>query len=315
MPSDATLPSLVVRLAAAAYFEDAATALLEAMFACAEGALAASPYASRGRLLRGVVHLRPEGTYQRLFGVERAGGGRLEGVGYLTSGNVWSWIEGHRCSVSIDVARASLCSWLPDGPVERREPSEAAGVPGDATRERMLGRDATHVHVVPLRVPGGGVDGMVTLEANCKAAVGREFLWGACHEELEVLAAVAGAFLAGRGLPSRPAAASPDEFLPVVGPTTAHLVELLRAFAPRDDTILIRGPTGAGKSRLARWCHEHSGRKGERFESLDVLGVPEELQTAELFGWKRGAFTGAVRDNPGAIARAARGTLFLDEID
>ncbi|MCU0682619.1 MAG: sigma 54-interacting transcriptional regulator [Polyangiaceae bacterium] len=317
MPHDATLPSLVVRLAAATYFEDAAKALLEAMFACAEGALAAGPYASSGRLLRGVVHLRPEGTYQRLFGVERASGERLEGIGYLTSGNVWSWIEGHRCSVSIDVPRASLRSWLPAGPIERREPPEAVGLPGDATRERMLGRDATHVHVVPLRAPGGGgVDGMITLEANCKAAVGRDFLWASCHDDLEVLAAVAGAFLAARGLPSRPAAAAgPDEFLPVVGPTTAYLVELLRAFAPRDDTILIRGPTGAGKSRLARWCHEHSRRKGERFESLDVLGVPEELQMAELFGWKRGAFTGAVRDNPGAIARAARGTLFLDEID
>ncbi|MGC4064871.1 MAG: sigma 54-interacting transcriptional regulator [Polyangiaceae bacterium] len=46
-----------------------------------------------------------------------------------------------------------------------------------------------------------------------------------------------------------------------------------------------------------------------------LMSVPEELQMAELFGWKRGAFTGAVRDNPGAIARAGRGTLFIDEID
>jgi DNA-binding NtrC family response regulator len=79
--------------------------------------------------------------------------------------------------------------------------------------------------------------------------------------------------------------------------------------------VLISGPTGAGKSRLARWCHEHSQRRSQRFEALDLLGVPEDLQTAELFGWKRGAFTGAVKDNPGAISRAAKGTLFLDEID
>jgi DNA-binding NtrC family response regulator len=180
----------------------------------------------------------------------------------------------------------------------------------------MLGRDATHVHVVPLRAPGGSVHGMITLEANCKAATGQEFIWGACYQELEVLAGVAGAFIAARALPVRPAeSASADEFLPVVGSATARLIELLRAFAPRDDTILISGPTGAGKSRLARWCHEHSRRKGQRFELLDILGVPEDLQMAELFGWKRGAFTGAVKDNMGAVARAAKGTLFLDEID
>jgi Sigma-54 interaction domain len=314
-PSE-TIGLLVPHLLAASYFEDAAAAVLEAMFVCAERALAASSFAARGRLLRGVAHLRPEGSYRRVFGLERAGGGRVEGLGYLTSGTVWSWIEKHCRSVSIDVARSSLRSWLPDGPVEHPERPEAAGLPGDATRERLLGRDATHVHVVPLRAPGGGVEGMITLEANCKAAMGREFVWGACYEELEALAGVAGPYLTARTLPLRPAAlVGPDEFLPVVGPSTARLVELLRAFAPREDTILISGPTGAGKSRLARWCHERSPRKGQRFEVLDILAVPDELQMAELFGWKRGAFTGAVRDNPGAVARAAGGTLFLDEVD
>jgi DNA-binding NtrC family response regulator len=313
---DDTLTSLVPRLVAATYFEDAATAVLDAMFASAEAALSISPFASRGRLLRGVVHLRPEGSYLRLFGIERSAGSRVDGIGYVTSGNVWTWIEQHRCSVSIDVQRGVLRSWLAEGPVERRDQAAAAGLPGDATRERMLGREATHVHVVPLKAPGGAVDGMITLEASCKAAIGQEFIWAECQEEIELLASVAGAFIAARALPVRPSKPfGVDEFLPVVGEATAHLIELLRAFAPRDDTILISGPTGAGKSRLARWCHEHSPRKGRPFELLDVLGVPEDLQMAELFGWKRGAFTGAIKDNPGAIARAANGTLFLDEID
>jgi Sigma-54 interaction domain len=313
---DEALTSLVPRLVAATYFEDAATAVLQAMFVSAEAALATRPHTTRARLLRGVVHLRPEGSYQRLFGVEHGTGAHVEGIGYLTSGSVWSWIEERGCSVSIDVRRAALHSWLPEGAIDRRDLSDAAGLPGDATRERMLGRDATHVHVVPLRAPGGSVDGMITLEASYKAATGQELLWAACYEELEILASVAGAFIAARALPLRPAEPAPtDEFLPVVGRTTAHLIELLRAFAPRDDTILISGPTGAGKSRLARYCHEHSPRKGQPFEVLDVLGVPEDLQMAELFGWKRGAFTGAVKDNPGAVARAAKGTLFLDEID
>ncbi|MDI1443053.1 sigma 54-interacting transcriptional regulator [Polyangium sp. 6x1] len=316
MPRDESLISLVPRLVAATYFEEAATAVLQAMFACAEEALNGGLYTNRARLLRGVVHLRPEGNYQRLFGIDRPSGARIEGTGYLTSGTVWSWIERHRCSVSIDVQRASIRSWLPDGAIEHRDESEAAGLPGDATRERMLGRDATHVHVVPLRAPGGSVDGMITLEVSSRAAIGREIGWAGCYEELEILASIAGAFIAARALPLRPdMPAGADEFLPVVGQSTAHLVELLRAFAPRDDTILISGPTGAGKSRLARFCHEHSQRRGQRFEALDVLGIPEDLQMAELFGWKRGAFTGAIKDNPGAIARAAKGTLFIDEID
>ena len=75
------------------------------------------------------------------------------------------------------------------------------------------------------------------------------------------------------------------------------------------------GPTGAGKSRLARWCHSRSQRKERPFEAVDLMTIPEDMQMAELFGWKRGAFTGAVSDHAGCIARAEGGTLFIDEID
>jgi transcriptional regulator with GAF, ATPase, and Fis domain len=108
--------------------------------------------------------------------------------------------------------------------------------------------------------------------------------------------------------------ASSDALLPVIGRITAGIIEVVRVFAAQDETVLISGPTGVGKSRLARWCHEQSPRKAMRFETLDLSTVPEGLQMAELFGWKRGAFTGAVKDSAGAMGRAGAGTLFIDEI-
>jgi DNA-binding NtrC family response regulator len=90
---------------------------------------------------------------------------------------------------------------------------------------------------------------------------------------------------------------------------------MLRVFVEQGETILISGPTGAGKSRLARWCHRRGKRRGRPFETLDLLSVPEDLQMAELLGWRRGAFTGATNNVEGALTRAQGGTLFLDEID
>lgn len=106
-----------------------------------------------------------------------------------------------------------------------------------------------------------------------------------------------------------------DPLLPVVGEATRGVIEMARAFAGRGEILLISGPTGSGKSRLARWCHEQSPRRAQRFETLDLLSVPEDLQMAELVGWKRGAFTGATQSVAGALTRAARGTLFIDEVD
>lgn len=322
MQEDGTIVSMISRLIAASSFEDAATAALSAMLGVAESRLAAGRYewAARGtspararlagRLLRGVVHVRPEGGYQHLFGIQHPGGEPVAGTGYLTSANVWRCVAEQRCSVSIDVQLGTLHAWLPEAPK-----GPGGGAPGDATRERMLDRDTTHVHVVPLKAPSGAILGMVTLEASCKPAIGDERLWEAACEPLAVLAGMAAPYLAA--LPPRPPApaARVDAFLPVVGATMSSLVDLLCVFARQEETLLISGPTGAGKSRLARFCHERSARRGQPFETLDLLSVPESLQTAELFGWKKGAFTGAGKDKPGALVRAAGGTLFIDEID
>lgn len=308
--------TLITRLMAATCFDDAARATLAEMLACADEARATSAYGSRGRLLRAMVHLRPTDSYRRLFGIEHPDHTPVAGIGYLTSATVWRWVSEHGCSVSLDVELEILHPWLPDGPLARPARARETQLPGRETRERMIGRNVTHVHVVPLRSPAGRIDGMITLEANCKAAIGQEYVWGTCHEELELLATVATPYL--DALPSHtstPPRVSRDEFLPVIGKATASLIEMVRVFVDQEETLLISGPTGAGKSRLARWCHEQSRRKEHRFETLDLLSVPEDLQMAELVGWKRGAFTGATGSMPGALTRAAGGTLFIDEID
>lgn len=309
-----TITTLVEHLQAALTFEDAATGVLRAMFEAAARSRVGStngPNEER-HLLRAVVHLRPDDGYQRLFGIENATGERLEGTGYLTSANVWRWVAEHRSAVSIDVRLGTLEAHLPEGPVQKRETPNISGLPGMGTIERMTSRDVSHVHVVPLCGIGGFVNGMITLEAKCRDAAGRAAIWNDCREELALLCSIGAPFL--MVLPShRVAKVHADELLPVVGRTTAGIIELLRVFAAQEETVLISGPTGAGKSRLARWCHEQSGRKG--FETLDLLSIPEELQMAELFGWRKGAFTGAVKDSAGALSRAEGGTLFIDEID
>lgn len=103
MAQEELLTSLATRLMAAQSFEDAAAASLQVMLACAEGALASEPRFARGKLSRGVVHVRPADSYRRLFCMEHPSGARANGTGYLTSANVWRWVAEHGCAVSIDV--------------------------------------------------------------------------------------------------------------------------------------------------------------------------------------------------------------------
>ncbi|UAA39169.1 sigma-54-dependent Fis family transcriptional regulator [Paraneptunicella aestuarii] len=90
---------------------------------------------------------------------------------------------------------------------------------------------------------------------------------------------------------------------------------LLKTFSMSHETLLIKGDSGVGKSRLARWCHANSKRRYGAFEVLDLATIPDEMKMGALFGWKKGAYTGAMQSNPGAVGRAMEGTLFIDEID
>jgi len=89
---------------------------------------------------------------------------------------------------------------------------------------------------------------------------------------------------------------------------------LVRLLAPRNTTVLITGPTGCGKEIVARAIHHLSPRAARPFAVVNCAAIPETLLEAELFGYARGAFTGAMQSYAGRIQTAQGGTLFLDEI-
>ncbi len=89
---------------------------------------------------------------------------------------------------------------------------------------------------------------------------------------------------------------------------------LARLVSPRTTTVLILGPTGSGKELVARALHQLSPRGAKAFVAVNCAAIPEALVESELFGYARGAFTGAVQAQMGRIPAAHGGTLFLDEV-
>jgi transcriptional regulator with PAS, ATPase and Fis domain len=97
-------------------------------------------------------------------------------------------------------------------------------------------------------------------------------------------------------------------------PAMTRLVEEVHKIRSSDVTVLVTGESGTGKELVARAIHALSSRRTKVFVPFNCTAVPKELSDAYLFGYRRGAFTGAVSDSPGVIRSAAGGTLFLDEI-
>ncbi len=93
-----------------------------------------------------------------------------------------------------------------------------------------------------------------------------------------------------------------------------RILDILPDIAASDSTVLIQGPTGTGKELVARAIHNLSRRGKRPFVAVNCGALPDTLLESELFGYCRGAFTGADRDKPGRFALAQHGTLFLDEI-
>ncbi len=117
-----------------------------------------------------------------------------------------------------------------------------------------------------------------------------------------------------RDLEERLQEAVPEVDIETTSPKMRAVLDVIARVAPTDAPVLFRGETGTGKSVIARLLHVHSNRAANPFVVVNCPTLSEELLASELFGHTRGAFTGAVRDQPGRVEMAQGGTLFLDEI-
>ena len=111
-------------------------------------------------------------------------------------------------------------------------------------------------------------------------------------------------------------ATAEDEFEGLIGNSAPmrEIYRMIRQIGPSDVSVLITGESGTGKELVARAIHRQSARKDGPFVPINCGAIPETLLESELFGYEKGAFTGAVQQRNGRIEQAQGGTLFLDEI-
>jgi DNA-binding NtrC family response regulator len=105
-----------------------------------------------------------------------------------------------------------------------------------------------------------------------------------------------------------------SEALIGISPPFCRAVELARKVARTNASVMISGESGTGKEGIAQLIHKQSHRAGKRFVAINCAALPAQLLESEMFGHKKGAFTGADRDKPGLLEVAHNGTLFLDEL-
>ena len=98
------------------------------------------------------------------------------------------------------------------------------------------------------------------------------------------------------------------------GPAAQRLLEEIRRVAPYKTNVLITGESGTGKELVARTIHELSPRRERSWVAINCSAIPRDLMESELFGYVKGAFTGATQSRPGRLEQAQGGTMFLDEI-
>lgn len=177
---------------------------------------------------------------------------------------------------------------------------------GDCNGVELLEWMRAHGYCMPFLVMTGYGDIPGAVEAVKKGA--DNYLPKPVQTE-EVLGVIRGLLGDGRKRTAE------ENFYVCKSPPAVRLQEMVRLVAPADSlSVLIRGASGTGKEWVARQIHAFSKRSSAPFVAVDCGALPRELAASELFGHKKGTFTGAVEDRNGVFAAANHGTLFLDEI-
>jgi len=189
----------------------------------------------------------------------------------------------------------------------RMEPVDGMAVL-DAAREELPGTP-----VIMLTGHGTAEDGVAALAKGAVAYVNKPYNFKELSLRIEAAVAERDVARQNRALRRQAQAAAPPLVLGE-SPAMRELDDLIRRVAPSDATVLIRGESGTGKEVVARAIHAASARRDGPFVAVNCAAIAGTLLESELFGYRKGAFTGADEDREGLFEAADGGTLFLDEI-
>ncbi|MCE9547973.1 MAG: sigma 54-interacting transcriptional regulator [Planctomycetia bacterium] len=221
-----------------------------------------------------------------------------------------------------------------DSPSAKGANGAAHGTNGSSVRAvvaqlgpRMIGSGSPAAYLAEVQAAAGSASVYVALEADCPLRVreiaaeaadacvmmpeGRQKLGQLVRQQPDPALDLAGFF---SGLPSK-VLHGRSRSMVTFAPQMFEMIDELKVAAAHDVTVLLIGETGSGKTYLARLIHELSQVADEQIYTVACGALPPDLIESELFGYVRGAFTGADRDKLGKFAAAGRGTLLLDEID
>jgi two-component system nitrogen regulation response regulator GlnG len=217
------------------------------------------------------------------------------------------------------VGERLLLSALPDGrqvALSRNEPDFVR--PGSSMGAHLADPFLSRKPLVFSAAPAGGI--RLEPGEGIRLSVAGRVLQEPWEFSTEEVAAGVPLELAGRVVLllhlADPSASGAADALGMVGTSVGlHRVRrLIEQVADLSVPVLVRGETGSGKELIARAIHQHSPRRDKPFVSVNLGAIPRELAAAELFGARKGSFTGAVKDQEGFFHAAHGGTLFLDEV-
>jgi DNA-binding NtrC family response regulator len=224
--------------------------------------------------------------------------------------------------------------------IEAELPVETLSAGGADAALRILEKGAVHCVLTDMKMPG--MDGMELLHSirqrNASLPVIIMTAYGAIETAVEAMKEGAYDFITkpfeeerllhtvrralehqrllerNEDLEKKISQKEQETFFVGESPRMKELIETIKLVARTDITVLITGETGTGKELAARMIHTFSSRSGKPFVAVNCPAIPESILESELFGYRKGAFTGATADREGLFQAAEGGTLFLDEI-